>query len=81
MEIKRIQFHIQSQDYFGTLATRLHIRRLEEMPLDDLIDELVYLPCATPKGNILAPITLGIDINPASQFLSQQNLVRLRSGH
>lgn len=43
-KFKSLKFHIESQDYFGTLATVLSLCRQENQPIPEhIIDDLIYL--------------------------------------
>jgi hypothetical protein len=44
MDFKKMQTRIEGGDYFGTLATRLSIRKMENKPpTDEVIEELTFL--------------------------------------
>ena len=44
MNLKNLKFHIKNNDFFGTLATILHLHKQTNELLDDeLIDSLMYL--------------------------------------
>lgn len=43
-KFKSLKFHIESQDYFGTLATILSLCRQDNQPIpENIIDDLMYL--------------------------------------
>jgi hypothetical protein len=42
--IKSLNFHVESQDYFGTLATVLSLCRADNQPIpESIINDLIYL--------------------------------------